>query len=164
MPLSQEVPNWASTTGSNPITNFLQYNTAISTQIEQGGLLGTGISTDFAVTTRCPGGGCPGAAATPDRGAWELNGTPLDLTGPSITYTDLSNAGAGPTSRTTTSLLRSQMQAALIRQQVPIHGFTIKNQQTPMCSMTILPAQQAGSLRKQVLALPLLTLLLTTPC
>ncbi len=64
-----EVPNWASTTGSNPITNFLQYNTAISTQIEQGGLLGTGISTDFAVTTRCPGGGCPGAAATPDSGA-----------------------------------------------------------------------------------------------
>jgi hypothetical protein len=86
-----EVPNWASTTGSNPITNFLQYNTAISTQIEQGGLLGTGISTDFAGTTRCPGGSCPGAAATPDRGAWELNGTPLDLTGPAITYTTIGN-------------------------------------------------------------------------
>lgn len=82
-----EIPNWVSTTGSNPITTFLQYNTGIATQIEQGGALGTGISTDFAATTRCPGGGCPGAAATPDMGAWELNGLALDLSAPGISYT-----------------------------------------------------------------------------
>jgi hypothetical protein len=87
-----EVPNWVSTTGSNPVTTFLQYNTGIATQIEQGGVLGTGITTDYTGTTvRCPGGGCPGATATPDMGAWELNGTILDLSAPTISYTALSN-------------------------------------------------------------------------
>jgi len=86
-----EIPNWVSTTGSNPITDFLKYNTGIATQIEQGAGVGTGISTDYAATTRCPGGGCPGSAATPDMGAWEQNGTALDLSGPAISYTNLSN-------------------------------------------------------------------------
>ncbi|MBL0181984.1 MAG: hypothetical protein IPP96_06680 [Chitinophagaceae bacterium] len=86
-----EIPNWVSTTGTNPVTTFLQYNTAIPTQIEQGGGTGTGISTDFAATTRCPGGGCPGAASTPDMGAWELNGLALDLTAPAISYTVIPN-------------------------------------------------------------------------
>ncbi len=88
-----EVPNWVSTTGSNPITTFLKYNTGIATQIEQGGGIGTGISTDYSGTTRCPGGGCPGSTAAPDMGAWELNGIAADFTGPSITYTNLSSTG-----------------------------------------------------------------------
>jgi hypothetical protein len=86
-----EIPNWVSTTGSNPVTTFLKYNTTIATQIERGGLLGTGVSTDFAGTTRCPGGGCPGSSATPDMGAWELDGVAADFTAPSISYTNLSN-------------------------------------------------------------------------
>ena len=69
-----EAPTWQSTTGSNPVTTFLKYSTGSASQMEQGGGTGTGISTDYAATTRCPGGGCPGAAAKPDMGAWELNG------------------------------------------------------------------------------------------
>ncbi|HLO53175.1 MAG TPA: hypothetical protein VK169_02750 [Saprospiraceae bacterium] len=99
-----EIPNFTSTTGSNPITNFLKYDTGIATQIEQGGGVGTGITTDFSGTTvRCPGGGCPGSGSTPDIGAWEQNGVPLDLNGPIITYINLSNVVAGPTFRNTTS-------------------------------------------------------------
>lgn len=90
-----EIPNFVSTTGSNPITTFLKYNTGIATQIEQGGGLGTGITTDYSgVTVRCPGGGCPGAASTPDIGAWELAGTPLDLSAPVISYAVLGNGAA----------------------------------------------------------------------
>ncbi|MEY4925813.1 MAG: hypothetical protein RI894_249, partial [Bacteroidota bacterium] len=87
-----EAPNFVSTTGSNPITTFLQYNTSIGTQIEQGGGTGTGISTDYSGTTRCPGGSCPGGATTPDMGAWELNGVALDLTAPNMTYTAVPNS------------------------------------------------------------------------
>lgn len=91
-----EVPNFVSTAGSNPITNFLKYNTTIATQIEQGGGLGTGITTDFTgATVRCPGGGCPGTVTTPDMGAWELAGLLLDLAGPSISYTALPNTIVG---------------------------------------------------------------------
>ena len=51
-----EVPNFVSTTGSNPITTFLQYNTGSATQIEQGGATGTGIATDYSCARRttCP--------------------------------------------------------------------------------------------------------------
>ncbi len=70
-----EVPNWLSTSGSNPIVNFLKYDASIGTQIEQGGATGTGVTTDYSGTTvRCPGGGCPGGAGSPDMGAWELAG------------------------------------------------------------------------------------------
>jgi hypothetical protein len=95
-----ENPLFASTTGSNPITTFLQYATGTSLQLEQGGALGTGISTDYASTTRCPGGGCPGAASTPDIGAWELNGTPLDMIAPTISYTAIPNSGCAATGAT----------------------------------------------------------------
>lgn len=100
-----EVPNFVSTTGSNPITTFLKYNTGIATQIEQGGGVGTGISTDYAGTTRCPGGGCPGSASTPDMGAWELNGLLLDLSGPAISYTPLGNGCAPSTNQTLTATI-----------------------------------------------------------
>lgn len=88
-----ENPGFVSTTGSNPITNFLRYNTGTALQLEQGGVTGTGVSVDYAGTTRCPGGGCPGGATTPDMGAWELNGTPSDVSGPTISYTALANSG-----------------------------------------------------------------------
>jgi hypothetical protein len=87
-----ENPFFTSTAGSNPITTFLQYPTGTALQLEQGGGIGTVITTDFTGTTvRCPGGSCPGSAAAPDMGAWELNGTAADFTGPSISYTALSN-------------------------------------------------------------------------
>jgi len=89
-----EIPNWVSTTGSNPITNFLKYNTGAATQIEQGGVTGTGVGFDYTGTTvRCPTGGCPGGASTPDMGAWEQNGLSADLSAPSISYTQIPNTG-----------------------------------------------------------------------
>ncbi|MFM8372897.1 MAG: hypothetical protein ACKOCO_10955, partial [Bacteroidota bacterium] len=87
-----EVPNWVSTNGSNPITDFLKYNTSTATQIEQGGGTGTGITADYAGTARCPGTGCPGGVSAPDMGAWELSGIAADLTVPSISYTALPNS------------------------------------------------------------------------
>jgi hypothetical protein len=101
-----EIPNFVSTTGSNPITNFLKYDTAIATQIEQGGALGTGISTDFTGTTvRCPGTGCPGATGTPDMGAWELNGLLADLTAPSISAITLVGNACGTITRDVTATI-----------------------------------------------------------
>jgi hypothetical protein len=88
-----ENPLFTSTVGSNPITTFLRYNTGTALQLEQGGNTSTGITTDYTGTTvRCPGGGCPGTASTPDIGAWELNGTPSDLNPPSVSFTALSNS------------------------------------------------------------------------
>ena len=85
-----ENPTFQSTTGSS--SDFLKYDLSTATQIESGGISISGITTDYTGTTvRCPGGGCPGSSATPDIGAWELNGLAADLTGPSITYTPLSN-------------------------------------------------------------------------
>ena len=101
-----EIPNFVSTTGSNPITNFLKYDTTIATQIEQGGVLGTGVTTDYSGTTvRCPGGGCPGATTTPDMGAWELNGILADLTAPSISAITFTSDACNTTSRSITALI-----------------------------------------------------------
>ncbi len=88
-----ENPVWQSTTGSNPITTFLKYNTGSATQIEQGAGTGTGITTDFSGSTlRCPNGLCPGGASLPDMGAWELAGTLADLTAPTVSFTALGNS------------------------------------------------------------------------
>lgn len=76
-----ENPPWQSTAGSNP--NFLNIQTAIPTQLESGGLPVAGITTDVAGNVR--------NATTPDIGAWEFNGTPLDATPPSIAYSPLGN-------------------------------------------------------------------------
>ena len=101
-----EVPNFVSTTGSNPITTFLKYNTGVATQIEQGGGLGTGITTDYSGTTvRCPGGSCPGATATPDMGAWEQNGLLADLTAPAISAIALVGNACGTITRTVTATI-----------------------------------------------------------
>lgn len=84
-----ENPLFVSTTGSNPVTDFLKYPTTSGLQLEQGGGIGTGIADDFSGTVRCPGAGCPGGASTPDIGAWELSGIPLDLSSPVIIYTPI---------------------------------------------------------------------------
>jgi hypothetical protein len=86
---ASENPTFQSTTGSN--ANFLKYNTSIATQLESGGVTVSGITTDYAGTTR--------NATTPDIGAWELAGIAADLTSPGITYTALGNTlcTSGPT-------------------------------------------------------------------
>ncbi len=60
----------------------LKINTAIPTQLESGGAIGTGIAADFEGDTRL---------SPPDIGADEFNGTLLDLTPPAIIYTPLGN-------------------------------------------------------------------------
>lgn len=87
-----ENPLFVSTTGSNPVTDFLKYSITNGLQLEQGGGTGTGITDDFIGTVRCPGAGCPGGASTPDIGAWELSGIPVDLSSPVIVYTPVLTA------------------------------------------------------------------------
>jgi hypothetical protein len=76
-----ENPPFQSTSGSLP--DFLKINLTIPTQIESGGVPISGITDDYYGTTR--------NASTPDIGGFEGNMTPLDLVGPSISYTTLSN-------------------------------------------------------------------------
>src|SRR5262249_33511317 len=75
-----------STTCSSP--NFLHVDTAIATVLESGGAPVTGITDDFDGDAR--------NAGTPDIGADEFNGTPLDTVPPVITYRPLGNSLPGP--------------------------------------------------------------------
>jgi hypothetical protein len=79
-----ENANFVSTTGSN--ANFLHINTGISTQIESGGITVAGITDDFDGNLR--------NATTPDVGADEFAGIPLDLSAPIISYTALGPTGS----------------------------------------------------------------------
>ncbi|MGK0639314.1 hypothetical protein [Schleiferia thermophila] len=76
-----ENPNFQSISGSS--ADFLKIDLNIPTQIESGGVPILGITDDYYGTTR--------SASTPDIGGFEGNMTPLDLVGPSISYTTLSN-------------------------------------------------------------------------
>jgi hypothetical protein len=76
-----ENPPFLSTVGSS--ANFLHIDTTVATQLEGGGAPISGITDDFDGNTR--------NASTPDVGADEFAGTPLDLVGPSITYTPFGN-------------------------------------------------------------------------
>ncbi len=69
-------------TGSN--AGFLHIVNALSTQAESGGAAISGYTDDFDGDTR--------NATTPDIGADEFAGVPIDATGPSITYTALANS------------------------------------------------------------------------
>ena len=86
-----ESPTYQSTTGSS--ADFLKYSIGVATQLEAGAAPVGGITDDYITTTR--------NVTTPDIGAWELAGIPLDLTGPSISYTSLTNAAVA-TSRVLT--------------------------------------------------------------
>jgi hypothetical protein len=76
-----ENPNFVSTTGAN--TTYLHINTTIATQLESGGSAISGITDDYDGDTR--------HATTPDVGADEFSGIGQDLTGPSSTFTNLTN-------------------------------------------------------------------------
>jgi|GEM_PF-2385673 len=74
-----ENPNFVNSSGT---PYDLHINPLVPTQIESGGIAVTGITLDFDGNTR--------HATTPDLGADEFTGTTADLTGPTISYTDLS--------------------------------------------------------------------------
>lgn len=76
-----ENPTFVSTTGSD--ATYLHINTSVATQIESGGTAISGITTDFDGDTR--------NGTTPDVGADEFTGVANDLTGPGISFTDLTN-------------------------------------------------------------------------
>ncbi len=77
-----ENPTWASITGAN--ANFLHIDTTVATQIENGGTPVVGITDDFDGDVR--------STTTPDIGADEFAGVPMDLTPPSIVHAVLANA------------------------------------------------------------------------
>ncbi len=77
-----------STTGSS--SNFLHLNPAIANLAEGGGGTIAGVTDDVDGDLRCPTGGCPGAAATPDIGADEFAGIAC---GTLPTLTSIATAG-----------------------------------------------------------------------
>lgn len=86
----QENPTWQSTAGGSP--NFLKFNISIASQMESGAINIATFTDDFNNTIRQGNPGYTGTSTSgPDIGAWELDGIPLDLTGPTISYTLLSN-------------------------------------------------------------------------
>jgi hypothetical protein len=76
-----ENPNFLSTNGAD--ATFLHINPATPTQLESAGIPVAGITTDYDGDTR--------NATTPDIGADEFTGVPVDLSPPTITYTPLVN-------------------------------------------------------------------------
>jgi hypothetical protein len=92
------VPSDAGSVSQNP--NFiagLKINETIPTQLESGGVPIAGITSDFEGDAR--------NATTPDVGADEFNGTPIDLTPPIITYNLLPNTVASDTVVTLTATI-----------------------------------------------------------
>lgn len=84
-----ENPTFLSTTGSN--ATFLHINTTVATQIESGAANISSFIDDFDADVRQGNGGYAGTGTSPDIGADEFNGVPIDLTAPVITYTVLGN-------------------------------------------------------------------------
>lgn len=87
-----ESPSFLSTIGSN--ANFLHIDPTIATQIESGAANIAGITDDFDAQVRQGNGGYSGTGTAPDVGADEFNGIGIDLAGPSISYTNLSNTAS----------------------------------------------------------------------
>ncbi len=85
----QENVSFQSTSGAS--ANFLKYNTGSASQLESGAVNIATFTDDYAGTIRQGNGGYAGTGTAPDIGGWELEGTPLDLVGPAITYTNIVN-------------------------------------------------------------------------
>lgn len=80
-----ENPTFTSTDGYN--SQFLHINPATPTQIESAGTAVGSVTDDFDSDVR--------NVSTPDIGADEFTGTPLDLIGPSISHTQVANTCTG---------------------------------------------------------------------
>ncbi len=89
-----ENPAFVSTSGGD--ATFLHINPVTPTQLESGGTPITGITDDYDGDTR--------NALTPDIGADEFAGVPIDLNPPAITYTPLSNGGVVATRTLATNI------------------------------------------------------------
>lgn len=88
----EENVSWQSTSGSS--ANFLKFSTGAASQLESGAVNIATYTDDYIGTIRAGNGGYGGTGTAPDIGAWELEGIPSDVTGPSISYTALSNTCA----------------------------------------------------------------------
>ncbi|MCC2546062.1 T9SS type A sorting domain-containing protein [Hymenobacter sp. BT175] len=88
-----ENPPFISTAGTSP--DFLHIATGTPTQVESGGVAGTGITIDYDNQSR---------NSPPDIGADEGTFTASDMSAPSIVYTALTNSG-NTTSRTLTATI-----------------------------------------------------------
>jgi hypothetical protein len=98
-----ENPSFLSTSGSSP--NFLHINPAIATQLESGAANVTGITDDYDGNIRQGNAGYAGTGLAPDMGADEFEGTPLDITPPTIIYTPLINVSVPGVRTLTTSII-----------------------------------------------------------
>jgi hypothetical protein len=122
-----ENPPFLSTTGSSPA--FLHIDPAVPTQLESGGSPVSGITDDFDGETR--------NASTPDIGADEFAGTPLDLTGPNITYTNLGNtASTGNRTLTVTISDPSGIASGTNSPRIYYRKSTDANYVSNICTMT----------------------------
>lgn len=91
-----ENPVFTSTTGSD--ANFLNVDSTVASQVESGGIVVSGINSDFYGIARYPNSGYPNnlsfPAYAPDMGAREFGGIWADLTGPAISYSALGATGS----------------------------------------------------------------------
>lgn len=84
-----ENPTFVSTSG--PSATFLHISTTIATQIESGAVNISTITADFDADIRQGNPGYAGTGTSPDIGADEFNGLPIDMTPPVISYTPLAD-------------------------------------------------------------------------
>jgi hypothetical protein len=82
-------PVFQSTAGAN--ANFLKFDVVSAKQVESGAANIAAYTDDYFGTIRQGNGGYAGTGTAPDIGAWELEGIPQDLVGPTIAYTALAN-------------------------------------------------------------------------
>lgn len=97
-----ENPSFLSTVSTN--ANFLKINTTIASQVESGAVNIATYTDDFENDVRQGNPGyvaqVNGGGTAPDIGADEFDGTPSDITAPSISFTDLTNDGCTTSNRT----------------------------------------------------------------
>jgi hypothetical protein len=85
-----ENPPFLSLNGNNP--NFLRINPAVPTRVESGGISVPGVNDDFDGDIRQGSPGYAGTGTAPDIGADEGEFIGLDVVGPQIAYTTLTNS------------------------------------------------------------------------
>jgi hypothetical protein len=85
-----ENPVFLSVSGAS--ANFLHLDPAVPTQAESGGINVAGISEDYDGVIRQGNAGYTGTGTAPDMGADEGEFIAIDLTGPTITYTNIGSS------------------------------------------------------------------------